>query len=113
MAYADPHDERAKEARRRHYRAHKTVYKARAVARKARLKAWLSEMKESEPCMDCGESYPACVMDFDHRPGEGKSFEMSRANEWGEQAILDEIEKCDLVCSNCHRIRTHILRAGQ
>ena len=59
------------------------------------------------PCMDCGVSYPSCVMDFDHRPGTTKTrggvSQMSKAP-W--ERVLDEVAKCDLVCSNCHRIRT-------
>jgi hypothetical protein len=45
-------------------------------------------------------------MDFDHRPGEEKLFNVSRFCVASMQLVLAEVAKCDLVCSNCHRIRT-------
>ena len=45
-------------------------------------------------------------MDYDHRPGTKKKFNVSVIRK-GKAEILKEIEKCDLVCANCHRIRTH------
>lgn len=56
------------------------------------------------PCMDCGVRYPPYVMDFDHRDPTEKKMAVSRAKTL--QAAADEIQKCDLVCSNCHRQRT-------
>jgi hypothetical protein len=65
------------------------------------------------PCADCAEPDPV-VLDFDHRPGVEKRFEIARAvnastRAWS--AILQEIAKCDVVCANCHRRRT-ARRAG-
>jgi len=46
-------------------------------------------------------------MDFDHRDGATKIAEISNlAHSGSTKKLLVEIEKCDLVCSNCHRIRT-------
>jgi hypothetical protein len=64
---------------------------------------------KNKPCMDCGSRYPACVMDFDHRQGEDKYSSISKlVGNWmcSEKQLLEEIDKCDLVCANCHRIRT-------
>ncbi|MBA3694184.1 MAG: hypothetical protein H0X15_11020 [Acidobacteria bacterium] len=48
------------------------------------------------------------VMDFDHRVGEEKKAHVSRlVGMMNLQNLLDEIEKCDVVCANCHRIRTY------
>lgn len=58
------------------------------------------------PCMDCGNSYHPYVMDFDHVRGE-KKFNLSKAgNRFSRETILEEAAKCDIVCSNCHRMRT-------
>ncbi|KJL46451.1 hypothetical protein RS84_03085 [Microbacterium hydrocarbonoxydans] len=65
------------------------------------------------PCADCGEPDPV-VLDFDHRPGVRKRFEIARAVNASTRAwstILREIAKCDVVCANCHRRRT-ARRAG-
>jgi hypothetical protein len=44
-------------------------------------------------------------MDFDHRPGTVKLFHIGK-NTHSEDAVLAEIAKCDVVCANCHRVRT-------
>lgn len=67
------------------------------------------ERREAEkigPCVDCGNTYPPECMDWDHRPEEEKLFSISSRKYVAEKKILDEIAKCDLVCANCHRIRT-------
>jgi hypothetical protein len=58
------------------------------------------------PCLDCGERFPPIAMDFDHVRGEKtKSISyLVRNSTW--EAVLKEIAKCDLVCANCHRVRT-------
>lgn len=58
------------------------------------------------PCADCGEVYPPYVMDFDHVRGE-KKFTISQALDGETEDLLAEIAKCDVVCANCHRERTH------
>jgi len=60
----------------------------------------------SVPCMDCGNSFPSICMDFDHRVPSLKLFAISAWRGYSPAAIENEIAKCDVVCSNCHRIRT-------
>jgi hypothetical protein len=61
---------------------------------------------KDQPCADCGRRYPSECMDFDHVRGK-KIFGIAREwNRWGWKTILREIAKCDVVCANCHRIRT-------
>ena len=66
---------------------------------------------KSAPCMDCGVQYPPYVMDFDHRQpkasvNDAVGLLASRAAVNGDR-LMEEIYKCDLVCANCHRVRTH------
>lgn len=61
---------------------------------------------KNAPCMDCGVRYPHYVMDFDHRPDEQKTLNLGAARSHGTKKLLAEIEKCDLLCANCHRVRT-------
>ena len=65
------------------------------------------ESLKAAPCMDCKNSFPVECMDFDHVRGVklGCISEMV-ADGTGREKILAEIAKCDLVCANCHRIRT-------
>lgn len=85
--------------------------KSRRGPRKAMLQAWVNTLKD-KPCMDCGGNFPPWCMDFDHRPGETKIIfggvsVMYAQHNFGKAKILEEIAKCDLVCANCHRTRTH------
>lgn len=65
----------------------------------------VAERKE-QPCADCGGKFAAVCMDFDHVRGE-KSFNIAAGVRWkSTEALLAEMSKCDLVCANCHRVRT-------
>lgn len=91
---------------KQHYQKNKAYYVAKAAAYALTLKLLVHEAKY-KPCADCGKSYPYYVMDLDHRDGDEKSFELSQATTSGRLKVLEEIAKCDPVCSNCHRERTH------
>jgi hypothetical protein len=84
-------------------------YCARAytIARTSRLIAYAQKVKLEAGCMDCGlmSPYPE-VYDFDHRPGVTKQNDVSRLYMGSMRDLVAEILKCDVVCSNCHRIRT-------
>jgi hypothetical protein len=70
-------------------------------------KAWLISLKAGKPCTDCGRIFPHQVMQWDHRPGTEKLGEISGPlKKQPRDDILAEIAKCDLVCTNCHGIRT-------
>lgn len=65
------------------------------------------ETLKDVPCADCGHRFPPVCMDFDHIAGEkinSISEMFHRACSW--ESIEAEIAKCEVVCSNCHRIRT-------
>ncbi len=76
-------------------------YQARYMAKKQVV---LNALK-SVPCSDCGVRYPPYVMDFDHLKPEEKEIKIGQG--WSITRTLAEIEKCEVVCSNCHRIREH------
>lgn len=94
---------KGKAARARAQAKHGARY---AREHRARVRALLHRMKAA-PCADCGGTFDPVCMDFDHRPGEHKAFTIS-GNPGGRSldATLAEIAKCDVVCANCHRIRT-------
>jgi hypothetical protein len=92
-----------------HYAANTQYYLAKARRsndKRYRLcKEAMAKLK-AVPCADCGRTYPSWVMDFDHVRGE-KLFNVSRGPQIGEPIMLAEAGKCEIVCSNCHRDRTH------
>jgi hypothetical protein len=94
----------------RHYERNKSQYLDRNARAYAKRKALVLQMK-SRPCADCGVQYPYYVMDFDHREGVLKSFALNSVNRVTMRAIIQEIEKCDVVCANCHRERTQRRKA--
>lgn len=62
------------------------------------------------PCTDCGERFPPECMDFDHI-AENKSFGVGQSWTKPWDVVLDEIKKCEIVCSNCHRTRTRVRKS--
>lgn len=65
----------------------------------------------STPCADCHVTLPWYVMEFDHRDPWQKVGVVSRlAGHVSLQRLLDEVAKCDIVCANCHRVRTYARR---
>lgn len=90
------------------YYANQAHHYAVAQARTQRIKDFLDWLR-TLPCYDCHVSYPPYVMDFDHREGEEKIAPISwlRKSRAAQETLLNEIPKCDIVCSNCHRQRTH------
>lgn len=77
-------------------------------ARVARARTLIQKLKDS-PCVDCGETYPYYVMQFDHVRGD-KIRHVSKMVLFSPDTILAEIAKCDLVCANCHAVRTFLRR---
>ena len=76
--------------------------------RNTRRRAWSDAYKVSRGCVDCGYNKHPAALDFDHLPDRGRKLfpiGCGIANR-SMDAIMAEIEKCEVVCSNCHRIRT-------
>lgn len=97
---------------RSHYERNKRQYLDRNARTYQRHRALIRSLK-SRPCADCGIQYPFYVMDFDHREGVTKEFALNSVTRLSREAILREIAKCDVVCSNCHRERTHRRRVAR
>jgi hypothetical protein len=97
-----------REAHKRYYLKNKSLYITKNINRRKGLAKFVLELKQ-KPCYDCGVQYPHYVMDFDHTGKKEKLDSIARLarNGFSQKKILEEIEKCDLVCSNCHRERTH------
>ena len=68
---------------------------------------WVNELKKN-PCTDCRSRFHPCAMDFDHLDPKAKTACISvlLRNRASRKLILAEIAKCELVCANCHRLRT-------
>jgi hypothetical protein len=70
------------------------------------LRRRLFDEVKNRPCADCGGWFEPVQMDFDHRDPKQKSFQIGTHLLHNVIKILKEMEKCDVVCANCHRLRT-------
>lgn len=95
-----------KEAQHKGYLKNKDTVLARNKTRRLNRKKWLLDYLSDKCCVDCGEKNPVCL-DFHHLDPSTKEGTVSRMiNEFRSlTSILLEIQKCVIVCANCHRKR--------
>ena len=105
MAYKNPLDPRKKQAKKRWYENNKDKCLVNIYKRRREKREYIDKIKDV-PCADCGNRFPPCVMDFDHRDKKIKFKNISQMLVESLSRIKLEIKKCDIVCANCHRIRT-------
>jgi spore coat polysaccharide biosynthesis protein SpsF (cytidylyltransferase family) len=72
---------------------------------------FIYEYLSYQKCADCGE-YDFSVLTFDHV--DGKKMDISRmvAEGYSNEAIMEEISRCEAVCANCHMRQESIRRSG-
>ena len=111
--YCKPcYNARAKEHRKRNPESYNAAQK-RFESKKDKTKkpiglsykdkrAALDGIKTSRGCFFCGESTAVCL-DFHHRNAIEKSFTISKHFHRDFELLVKEIEKCEVVCANCHR----------
>ncbi len=77
--------------------------------RRGRLLKLQAIIARGGKCQDCEidlTDHPE-IADFDHRPDEPRTTTMpSRLAKRNRPAFIAELARCDIVCANCHRIRT-------
>ena len=67
----------------------------------------IREYKLESGCLDCGYNKHPAALEFDHRVNEAKLFNIGeKVGAYSLDKIWAEIAKCDVVCANCHAIRT-------
>lgn len=73
-----------------------------------RAQTYVQTEKTNKHCLDCGVLYPPYVLDFDHVRGTKRDDISTLVHKGRSLRVLSsEIAKCDLICANCHRVRTH------
>jgi hypothetical protein len=99
--------------RQGHYRANREEYLLRKRERDRRIRK-LAEEAKARPCADCGVRYAPWQMDFDHVLGK-KVMRVAElvARKVSIRKLMAEIAKCEVVCANCHRNRTHFRRMAE
>lgn len=81
----------------------RTKIMAQKKIRKQDINNWYMELKSKLECSLCPESHPACLT-FHHTDPTTKETEVAQAVawHWSKERILKEIEKCIVLCFNCH-----------
>jgi len=89
---------------KKYYASNKQKHKAYIKSKKAELLDLVNDIKAKSKCLLCPEIHIA-TLDFHHRDPSTKEMEISKAvyAGWPKEKLLAEIEKCDVICSNCHR----------
>ncbi len=102
MPYLDKAKQR--KSQRKHYASHQKVELAKRMRRKKEIRDWFQALKEEQVCSRCGEN-ETCCLEYHHRNPSKKIKHVANMirDGNGKMSILVEIEKCDLVCANCHR----------
>lgn len=94
--YSDPKKKRCR-----------TCLQAETVERVRKRMDYINAYKMARGCADCGWCEHPHALEFDHRPGEEKIDDVTKFRLRGTVAdLIAEMKKCDVVCANCHRIRT-------
>ena len=105
MPYKDKNKQKAFQAK--HYLDNKeTYYRRSQVTREAnrdKKRGIVNDYKVSRGCCQCGEKHPA-ALDF-HHTEDNKEFDIGEAVAkcFSIARIIAEMQKCDILCSNCHR----------
>ena len=97
--------EKLREYRRRWYYGNADHAKTKVLARRAEIDKFIKDLKLTLSCEVCGEDHPHCL-DFHHRDPSKKEATIAgiaRSKAWKMERIVAEIDKCAVLCSNCHR----------
>lgn len=89
----------------RYYYENKEQEKQRVEERKQELQDWLQSYKDDLSCNNCAESRNPCL-DFHHVEESDKEIKIADMprNGYGRETIKEEIDKCIILCANCHRV---------
>ena len=85
----------------RFYYRNKEAEKKRCRERKLKIKEWLAEYKSERGCSRCEENHHAALV-F-HHTTDDKSYNIARMAGKSKESIKEEIDKCIVLCANCHR----------
>lgn len=104
MAYKDKNDPRRKAAHLKWYYKNKEKQVKQQADRKVEIACWFADLKKNLKCENCGENHIGCL-DFHHVDASQKEGAVSRmvGEGWSQERITAEIQKCQVLCSNCHR----------
>ena len=102
MPYKD--SKKQKESQRKYYLANKEKARENVRRRRKEYKEWYRDLKSQMKCEECSENHIS-TLDFHHKDGNSKEDRVSQMvmQLFPKKRILAEIDKCIVLCANCHR----------
>lgn len=97
--------EARKEAYRTNKHGNKDITKAITLAAKKRNRDYVITYLREHPCTDCGLD-DIVVLQFDHLGDKKYNISAMLKGSYSITTIQSEIDKCEVVCANCHSRRT-------
>ncbi|MEK6860588.1 MAG: hypothetical protein AABY07_01335 [Nanoarchaeota archaeon] len=96
------HDDIKKYRRTWYYKNRERAYN-KTRERKIIIREWFKDLKQNLKCNRCDENHPA-TLHFHHIDPKKKimSLAMMINHAWSKEKILLEMEKCEVLCANCH-----------
>lgn len=92
---------------REHYKNNKQYYKDKSKSYRKKMTQWFVDFKSTLSCNRCGENR-WWVLDFHHKNPQNKEYSLSGlASNVSKETFFKEVEKCEVLCSNCHRDHHH------
>jgi hypothetical protein len=58
-------------------------------------------------CISCKEEFHPAVYEFHHRDPKTKDRDPSKMLSLSWERVVKELDNCDLLCANCHRLEHH------
>jgi hypothetical protein len=107
LSDTEEHKERNRRYQREWYARNRELQKSRVKANsdryKAEIREYINSLKENG-CSRCSEDHIA-TLDFHHLDPSEKEIGLNQAirRKWSLEKIKGELEKCIILCSNCHR----------
>ena len=110
MPYKDPAKQKA--AQRAWYERNLKEVKRRIRDRRTKVRQYVRDYKlNNSICTDCKISWPPHMLDFDHLSNKKFSISGKGVKDNSLESVIKEIQKCEIVCANCHRHRTYMRSA--
>lgn len=102
--WKDTHQEEMRKYRRDYYHRNKQDHFDRNKKSWDKIRKFILGLKITLKCTKCPESDPRCL-DFHHEDPKQKSVSIARIHRmgWSLEKVQKEIDKCIVLCSNCHR----------
>lgn len=92
-----------------HYSNNKDYYKTKAHDHDKKVKKYIREVREKNVCVSCGED-KWWRLDFHHRNKDEKEYSIAAMRGQSLSVVQEELNKCDVLCANCHRDVHHLER---